>query len=490
MHVNCGLLRQRPAAAAPFWNSTGIHMASFSTTSIPSDQDQTQREEQRQEQEQHEEAFAAISGMNAHSDQEVDSDSIEPHDGNEYDFGYGANMEFASPLTKTTTIASEPKQQIVTIFDMRRACTDILECLPDPESNNAHNDRNRSSSHGPKPKLTWKFKWQRAASSAKYQLEQHRSRSRSLTATYAVADASVDGMVLHDNFSVNDNANNDQAIGMALALLRVLPEDAWKSFDALGLEEDDDNNDDFNDADADEVEDDLVVNKEQPQQTSEYTTRSDAHLVPQDEGDDDDDDDYDEIARLLDLVANAKVGRLVLQTSDYNAILARFAIAPELTVERTLESVMQTYQQMVEMAKVGMTDSGPDATTYELLMHTLNRRLSSSNTAVEIMQAMMQSNGVGWTPQTMKAAFQLCQGRNDLKSARIVLKDVVADKSRSFKIPSGVLLAYLDMLKSEDAQTEALDLLKLSMEVSTSTVCAAVMYYLDMAFLTIVRIIP
>jgi hypothetical protein len=149
------------------------------------------------------------------------------------------------------------------------------------------------------------------------------------------------------------------------------------------------------------------------------------------------------------------------------------AIAPEMTVERVLESVMQTYQQMVEMAKVGMIDSRPDATTYELLMHTLNRRLSSSKTAVEIMQAMMQSNGVGWTPQTMKAAFQLCRGRNDLKSARVVLKDVVADKSRSFKIPSGVLLAYVDMLKSEDAQNEALDLLKLSMEVSTDTVCAA-----------------
>ncbi len=49
------------------------------------------------------------------------------------------------------------------------------------------------------------------------------------------------------------------------------------------------------------------------------------------------------------------------------------AITPESAIERSLESTMQTYPQTVEMAtKAGMADSGPDATTYELLIHTLN----------------------------------------------------------------------------------------------------------------------
>jgi hypothetical protein len=448
-------MRQRPSAA-PFWNSTAAQsLASFSTTSTTS---ADQKQEAERERDEHEEAFAAISDMDAHLP-EAGSDYIRAYHGN-HDYGIGADLQATSP---TTTTVSEDSTAIVTTFDMRRACSDILECLPDPETNsNDRNDRSRSSSHS--PKLTWKYQWQRALTSARYQQQQNRTRF--LTAAYA------DGMASHDNASSSASSNNDEAIGMALALLRVLPGDAWNSFDALGLEDDDD---DFDDGDDEVVgeEHELFVKKEHPEQTSNYP--ADAHLVQQDEGDEqhDDDDDYDEIARLLDLVADAKVGRLVLTTSDYNAILARFAIAPELTVERTLESVMQTYQQMVEMAKVGMTDSGPDATTYEMLMHTLNRRLSSSNTAMEIMQEMMRSQGVEWTPQTMKAAFQLCQGRNDLKSARVVLKDVVGDKSRSFKIPSGVLLTYLDMLKSENAQSEALELLELSIEVSTGTVCAA-----------------
>jgi hypothetical protein len=50
----------------------------------------------------------------------------------------------------------------------------------------------------------------------------------------------------------------------------------------------------------------------------------------------------------------------------------------------------------------------------------------------------------------MKAAIQLCQRRNNPKSAHIVLKDEVAEKSPSFKIPSGVLLVYFGMLKSEE----------------------------------------
>lgn len=456
-----GLRRTRPGAAVPFFTTAVQTFASFSTTSGSADQKRDLTQEQGQDQ--HEEAFAAISDMDTHLEVGSDATYVSGDD-----YGNGS-AEAASPSTTTTTATQQDSTtQIVTTFDMRRACSDILECLPDPETN-ARDDRTqtqtagRSSLSSHNPRVTWKFKWQRAQT--RYQQEQRRERqeqhrTRSLTAAYA------DGMASHDNTNDSSN-NNDEAIGMALALLRVLPEDAWKSFDALGLEDDDDEYED----DVDDEETELFVNTEHPERTSEYP--DEAHLVRQDESDEqhDDDDDDDDIARLLDMVADAKVGRVVLKTNDYNAILARLAIAPELTVEIILESVMQTYQQMVEMAKVGMIDSGPDAMTYELLMHTLNRRLSSSNTAVDIMQEMKQSKVVGWTPHTMKAAFQVCQGRNDLKSARIVLKDVVADKSRSFKIPSGVLLAYLDMLKSEDAQTEALELLKLSMEVST--VCAA-----------------
>jgi hypothetical protein len=486
MSMSRGLLPQRHRpAAAPFWNSTAAFQtlaSSFSTTSIQtSSDDQEPKEKQDREHGEHEEAFAAIG-----------------------DEATSPTTSIATSPTTSTTSEDNSTAIIVTTFDMRRACTDILECLPDPPG-----ETHYSNSHH-RPKVTWKYTWQRACTSARYeqQQEQHQQEQRTRTATYADADAYADGGITspngNDSTSTNASAsastNNDEAIHMALALLRVLPEDAWENFDALGLQGDDD--DDFDDDfDDDEVvceENELFVNTEQPEQTSDYS--GDAHLVQQDVGDEqhddqddndyDDDGDYDEIARLLDMVADAKVGRLVLKTSDYNTILARFAIAPELTVERTLENVMQTYQQMVEMAKVGMTDSGPDATTYELLMLTLNRRLSSSNTAVEIMQQMMSSRGVGWTPQTMKAAFQLCQGRKDLKSARVVLKDVVADKSRSFKIPSGVLLAYSDMLKSEDAQNEALELLELSMEVSTGTVCAARYAFFGFGFLTIEHIIP
>jgi hypothetical protein len=461
-------MRRRPAA--PFLNSTAIHnMASFSTTSSPPTEEEQEQDDLKQglaaimdmDADQHARALAVIDDMDA---DQLGSDSIDN------DYGNSANeMEWPSfsslplPSSMTSTADASESTAIVTTFDMRRAVYDILECLPNPGADELHAS-DRSSTRNTAG-WTWKFQWQR----------EERQQKR---AAYAERNNK-------DDNSTN-NKDNDNAIGMALALLRVLPEDAWKNFDALGLEDDDDEDDYDNNDDGVGEENELLVTREHPEQTSEYPddapalTRVDldpelaAQALDSVEQDDDDDDEEqhgdggDDIERLLDMLMDAKAGRVVLKTNDYNAILARLAIAPELTVEITLESVMQTYQLMVEMAKVGMADSGPDATTYELLMHTLHRRLSSSKTAVEIMREMMQSESVRWTPQTMKAAFQLCQGRNDLKTARMVLKDVIAEKSRSFKIPSEVLLVYLDMLKSEDAQKEALELLQLSMEVSTA----------------------
>jgi hypothetical protein len=368
---------------------------------------------------------------------------------------------------------------MVTPFEMQRAVNDILECLHEldepqvADTAATTNDRRVPT----RPRLTWKQQWQQQLTRCRSEQEQ----TRALNVTF--------------DRNNRNNDNNGAVIHMALALLRTLPQDAWKNFDSLGLEEEEEGYE----------ESELLSstrNELYPGQTSEYPhddderapTRTRSSLVMGVDDDDHDDtqipnQDFglvreqdrngnsnsaeldgghdDEITRLLDMVKDAKLGRVVLKTRDYNTILARLAIAPELDVEQTLEGIMQTYRQMVEMAKVGMLESGPDATTYELLIHTLNRRLSATKTAVDIIHEMMRSRAVGWTPRTLKAAFQLCQRRNDLHSARLVLKDVVEEKSRSFKIPSGVLLVYLDMLKAEDAQDEALELLKLAMEVST-----------------------
>jgi hypothetical protein len=146
----------------------------------------------------------------------------------------------------------------VTTFDMRRACTDILECLPDPESSDSNNARRSSSNSS---KLTWKYQWQRSSTSARYQRQQNRTRS--LTEAYAARDVRA-----WDDDSTSSNSN-DEAVGMALALLRVLPEDSWKNVDALGLEDDDDDFDDDDDEVVVGEENHLFVNTEHPEQTSD-----------------------------------------------------------------------------------------------------------------------------------------------------------------------------------------------------------------------------
>lgn len=258
----------------------------------------------------------------------------------------------------------------------------------------------------------------------------------------ALPRAERDPMDEDSDFKLNRNS-----IAPALALLRTMNQQDWRLYDGT-VEDADVMEDQFEDEFAEEA---MQISSENEQ---ENTQDSEVPI-----------DDANCLDNFQHLLARAKVGAIDLQTAEYNAILARLAVASELDPDEISVLLMNVYWQMTKLASDGNQDAAPNSDTYEILLLTLSHRLGSIKTAADLVKSMIE-NRAAWTPETLVAAMHVLERRTLLDTAMEMLYNVVDDSDRIFKVPNRAFHSLLNMTKSVDAQDTALEVIQVCIKVS------------------------
>ena len=99
-----------------------------------------------------------------------------------------------------------------------------------------------------------------------------------------------------------------------------------------------------------------------------------------------DDAGLEDVTVLLDQAGD---GAVTLSTADYNVLLLSIATSM-LQTDDTLMLMLRTYRQMLELGEAGV-DCAPDASTFTILMITLDRRAKAPLSAIDICRQMIDS---------------------------------------------------------------------------------------------------
>lgn len=265
----------------------------------------------------------------------------------------------------------------------------------------------------------------------------------------------------------NESEQDNQSISKALALLRIMYSKDWHMYDYLDK---DDNEDDH----------DVQIDEAHPQggqvdTGSDLDVLGDIELMMGSSIDQDtshDDQPYEgsmestlvsEIDRFL---ASVQRGELSLSTDDYNAILARVSVSADLEPDEVSKILLNVYHNMLQLSNLGSSECCPNAMTYEIILLTLNRRLESVTTAIDLVKNMTDELLI-WTPELLVAAFHTIQKRNLLSFGINVINTARSgrDKKR-FRIPIRVFMSLIRMEKALNAQDDAISTIKMYMKVS------------------------
>jgi hypothetical protein len=259
-------------------------------------------------------------------------------------------------------------------------------------------------------------------------------------ASYLIPKGDLDEMTEH--------VSAKSYVSDALILLRIMSVKDWETFDEIVSDDDDDNDDEIDDEGTDH--------------SLEGSSSIDASFIES-------------------ILGKAKMGQVYLSTNDYNTILARLAISPEIPPEQTLNLMMQTHGQMIELSNLIetsdmiMDDFRPDATTYEILLLVLSRRLQALSTAMSIVSdELLQSKSnksFTWTPTLLEIVIQNCKSRRYTDIAKRLLSGLHSDEEHtritmSENISKQAQISFIDVMKSENFMEEGVQVLQLVLKVS------------------------
>lgn len=171
-------------------------------------------------------------------------------------------------------------------------------------------------------------------------------------------------------------------------------------------------------------------------------------------------------AGLSDLLHASRLGQAHLTTLDFNTLLARVAIATDLTPDECLSALMTTYRQMTDLANAGY-ECKPNAMTYEILLLSLTHRFSAFQSAVDLVVAMTASSSVSmWTPKTLEAIMMLCERKNLRRLAEKILSDLDRSNELSvIEIPKRAYLSMINILKTDDVRKPLSNVLQIALKV-------------------------
>lgn len=168
---------------------------------------------------------------------------------------------------------------------------------------------------------------------------------------------------------------------------------------------------------------------------------------------------------IHDLFADMEDGKYMLTTEECNLLLAKLVTSMELTIDTILNHSLELFEHMKSLGYSGMGESGPDAYTFRILMMALNRRLMASGEALKVGKEMLESN-IAFTPEAFLNCMDICFARNDLDAATDVL-DTVLGRDPTFRPPVDSYICIVEMMKKQNLQTEAFDLLRRTQEMNS-----------------------
>jgi len=178
------------------------------------------------------------------------------------------------------------------------------------------------------------------------------------------------------------------------------------------------------------------------------------------DGPSDDDSILESIREVLEEAAH---GEMELSSMDYNALLLRVATS-SLETDEAIDLMLKTYKQMSELGRSG-ADCAPDATTFTILMVTLDCRANAPLSAADICRQMMDSS-VELSSEAFAQGMSCLERRNNIRDTERLIDSVLDDETSQHAVPMWAWMSLLKMYKHENMQQEALDLVQKCMQTN------------------------
>lgn len=159
----------------------------------------------------------------------------------------------------------------------------------------------------------------------------------------------------------------------------------------------------------------------------------------------------------------------VFSVNDFNSILARISISPELLPDEIIDLLLQVHMRMTELSDVGFKSCHPDATTYEILLLSLTNRTPASINAMKLVKQYMLSDPTAWTPHTVKAAMLLFEKRDCAAMATKLFEKLQLKSAQYNSIPNRAYHSLIYLMQLEDNSARALEILRFALRVSNDT---------------------
>lgn len=255
-------------------------------------------------------------------------------------------------------------------------------------------------------------------------------------------------MGYHATGNVEEPLSVAAAVDEGFSLLLALKRRDWTEIQDVDEDEHDDNP-----SHEAIVKEDVIVEEEV---LEEEQTESDIseEILSDDEHDHVEDDSLLETVETV--LEEAALGDVVLSTTDYNALLLSIATASVQTNE-AISLMLKTYDQMSELGRAG-AECSPDATTYTILMVTLDRKAHAPLSAIDICRQMMNS-GVMLSSAALVEGLSCLIRRNQTEDTKRLIHSVLDDDRSQLVIPGWAWTGLLRMYKNENMQDEALNLI-------------------------------
>jgi hypothetical protein len=256
---------------------------------------------------------------------------------------------------------------------------------------------------------------------------------------------------------IKDETSNE-IVDEGLALLLALRGRDWSQMEAEAYESDELRSTQEDDAIAEEsvleggfVEENLETEPRHVERERVYDDGG--HKIR------DGDAGLEDVTVLLD---QAGYGAVTLSTGDYNVLLLSIATS-FLHTDDTIMLMLRAYRQMYEMGEAGL-DCAPDASTFTILMITLDRRAKAPISAIDICRKMIDS-GVELNSDAFAEAISCLEKRNNIKDTERLMNLSHENKIGEIDVPRSAWLTLLNMYKNENLQEKALDLVEKCIEV-------------------------
>jgi hypothetical protein len=193
------------------------------------------------------------------------------------------------------------------------------------------------------------------------------------------------------------------------------------------------------------------------------------------DSDSDMDSDAGDLHDIYDLLDDLHHEGDSLTTGEANLLLARLTTDTNASVEEILDISLQLYGAMVALNNSGRIDSGPDITTYRILLLALSGRLMALGEAVKLSMEMLESD-LQPDSDALLNAMQACHRSHDIGAAERLMDFALESCSDSFRPSLGSYMIMLDMLKKKNSQKAAFGLLEQSDKVRSSQYFMTLLY--------------